>query len=133
MTPVSFYMTAGLLGILFSEALLIQITMRLLDMLRMVAPELYHLITNGAVVGLVCLTFNLAIQGRQETNAIRGFWLTQLRLAMAVAALLPLIFVLAHFDYGLLPLQFSLAFGLALGAQLIGRWQFYERLNEREL
>jgi DMSO reductase anchor subunit len=28
---------------------------------------------------------------------------------------------------------FALAFCLALGAQLIGRWLFYEQLNEREL
>jgi DMSO reductase anchor subunit len=47
--------------------------------------------------------------------------------------LLPLALVLAQFSYDWMPLQFALAFLLALGAQLIGRWLFYKRIDEREI
>jgi DMSO reductase anchor subunit len=85
------------------------------------------------VVGLLMLAFDLALQDRHENSKGKGFWLTQLRLALSVAAMLPLGIVLAGASTGTIPSLIVLAFGLALGAQLIGRWQFYERLNEREL
>jgi hypothetical protein len=47
--------------------------------------------------------------------------------------MLPLAAVLGGAQSKLLPNLLALAFCLALGEQVIDRWQFYERLAEREL
>jgi DMSO reductase anchor subunit len=61
--------------------------------------------------------------------------LEQLLLAMSIASMLSLNVLLAaafirrYWEPNLI----ALAFIMALGAQLIGRWLFYKRLEEREL
>jgi DMSO reductase anchor subunit len=52
---------------------------------------------------------------------------------LSVAAMLPLAVMLAGVRGDWTPTLFALAFCLALGAQLISRWLFYEQLDEREL
>ena len=139
MTTATFYLTAGLLGVLFSAVLLApHIGPDLILFLQISGrphPIFYSKTAVGLlmVVGLLMLAFDLALQDRHENSKGKGFWLTQLRLALSVAAMLPLGIVLAGASTGTIPSLIVLAFGLALGAQLIGRWQFYERLNEREL
>jgi hypothetical protein len=83
--------------------------------------------------GLLMLAFDLGLQSSHEKSKGKRFWQTQLRLALSVAAMLPLGIVLAGASTETIPSLMAMAFGLALGAQLTGRWQFYERLNEREL
>ena len=67
----------------------------------------------------------------------RAFWPALARLALISAAMLPLAAILGNAEIvqkiRQVPDLLKLAFLLALGAQLIGRWQFYERVNEREL
>jgi len=134
MTPASFYLTAGLLGVLLSATLLAPgLRPGLILLLQVSDDSLDNLITSGAAVGLLLLALDLALQGRQETNRGKGFWLAQLHLALSVAAMLPLAVMLAGVRGDWPPTLFALAFCLALGAQLIGRWQFYEQLDEREL
>ena len=133
MTTASFYLTAVLLGMLFSAAILTPKILPLLYLLDMFSYWLGKLITSGALVGLLLLAIDLALQGRREDGQGRAFWLAQLRLALTVAAMLPLAAVLGGAQAGLLPNLLALAFCLAVGEQAIGRWQFYERLTEREL
>ncbi len=102
-------------------------------MLPEVNDSLDNLITSGSAVGLLLLALDLALQGRQETNKGKGFWLAQLHLALGVAAMLPLAVMLAGVRGDWCSTLFALAFYLALGEQLIGRYLFYERLNERTL
>ncbi len=132
-TPVSFFLTAALLGGLFSAALLtprIQAWSVLQDVFF---GWLGKLTSSGAALGMLLLAFDLALQGRCEDKRGKDFWLEQLRLALNVAAMLSLAVILASNDGSGSPGLFLLAFCLTLGAQLIGRWQFYERLNERAL
>jgi anaerobic dimethyl sulfoxide reductase subunit C len=139
LTTATFYLTAGLLGVLFSAALLApDIGPDLILFLHIPGrplPLYYSRTASGLLmaVGLLMLAFDLALQGRHEKSKGKGFWPTQLRLALSVAAMLPLGIVLAGASKGTVPGFLALAFGLALGAQITGRWLFYERLNEREL
>jgi DMSO reductase iron-sulfur subunit len=134
MTSATFYLTAGLLGLLLSAALLAPgFRPGLISLLQVANGPLDNLITSGAAIGLLLLALDLALQGRQATSKGTDFWLAQLRLALSVAAMLPLAVMLAGVRGDWSPTLFALAFCLALGAQLIGRWLFYEQLGEREL
>jgi anaerobic dimethyl sulfoxide reductase subunit B (iron-sulfur subunit) len=134
LTPVSFYLTAGLLGVLFSAALLAPgLRQGLILLLQVSDDSLHTLITSGATVGLLLLALDLGLQDRRGVDQEHAFWLAQLRLALTVAAMLPLGIVLAGARTGMFPSLMALAFGLALGAQIISRWQFYGRLDERDL
>jgi anaerobic dimethyl sulfoxide reductase subunit B (iron-sulfur subunit) len=133
-TTASFYLTAGLLGLLFCA---MQSSRGLNSgfVLFVATPSdtLHNLIISVAAVGLLLLALDLALQGRRETSKGKGFWLAQLQLALSVAAMLPLAVMLAGVRGDWSPTLFALAFCLALGAQLISRWLFYEQLNERAL
>ncbi len=77
----------------------------------------------------------LGLRNRQETGLRQFFWLEQLLLAMSIASmlslnvLLPAAFIRRYWEPNLI----ALAFVLALGAQIIGRWLFYKRMDERAL
>lgn len=130
-TPVSFYLTAGLLGVLLSGMMLMP---SILLYLRLQIVGNRDLIPTLTTAGLLLLALELALHGRQDNRDARQvFWPNQLRLALSVAAMLPLAVILAGIQvYWSLDL-FKLVFWLALGAQLINRWLFYEQLNMRAL
>ncbi len=133
-TTASFYLTAGLLGLLLC-AMQSSSGLKSGFNLFVATPgdTLRHLSISVAAVGTLLLAFDLALQGRQQNSNGQGFWLTQLRLALGIIAILPLAVMLAGAEVDQFPDLTAQAFWLALGAQLIGRWLFYERLNEKEL
>jgi Ca2+/Na+ antiporter len=85
------------------------------------------------VVALLMLVIDLAYQNQRANDRESASSLEQFHLATTVAAMLLLAVMLVSNRASGSPTLSALAFGLALGAQLVGRWQFYERLNEREL
>ena len=97
-------------------------------------PSVY-LIDIGTALALLFLAANLALRNRRESGLVHISWPEQLRLALNVAAMLPLAVILAGAaSRGTWePKLIALTFGLALGAQITDRWLFYEKLNERVL
>ncbi len=130
-TPVSFFLTASILGLLFSGTMMAP----RIHFYDFFGDPLVYFIDIGAVLALLFLATDLALWKRQETGFRQIIWPEQLRLALNVAAMLPLAVILAGAAIRGIwePNLLMLAFGLALGAQVIGRWQFYEKLNERVL
>jgi anaerobic dimethyl sulfoxide reductase subunit C (anchor subunit) len=134
-TTVSFFLTAGILGILINGALQIpdSLLFRLPPPSRFITRrELYT--SSWTVAGLLLLALELVLYSRQDSGEPKQpFGLNQFRLAFTLAAMVLLVIILARAGLDLSPGLSALAFILALGSQIIGRWQFYERLNEREL
>jgi len=133
-TPVSFYLAAGLLGTLFSATLLaskcsIWIEARIAGY----SNELEKMVVNGALAGLLFLVLDLTLQFRHDNGVKHASALEQLRLGLTETALIPLLTLLVGNPESRAPILFALAFSLALGAQLIARWQFYKQLNDRLL
>jgi len=130
-TPISFFLTAGILGLLFSGAMIAP----RIHFYDFFGDPLVYFIDIWTVLALLFLSTDLALWKRRETGSRHIFWPEWLRLALNVAAMLPLAVILAGAAIRGIwePNLLTLAFGLALGEQLIGRWLFYERLNEREL
>jgi anaerobic dimethyl sulfoxide reductase subunit C len=130
-TPISFFLTAGILGLLFSGMMMAP----RINFSDFLGDPLVDIIDIWTVLALIFLATDLALWKRRETISRDIFWPEQTRLALNVAAMLTLAVILAGaairgiWDPNLL----MLAFGLALGEQIIERWLFYERLNEREL
>jgi anaerobic dimethyl sulfoxide reductase subunit C (anchor subunit) len=137
-TNASFYLTAILLGLLFSMWLFTNDLIPKLALLMLFpSSSLLNSITFTAAAGLALLALDPALQGKQKYARGKAFWLALLRFALIVAAVLALAGVLRSAytaeNIRQVPDLLGLTFLLALGAQLIGRWQFYEKLNEREL
>jgi DMSO reductase iron-sulfur subunit len=132
-TPVAFYLTASMLGILFSGVMIAPRIPLLISNLQILFYRVGGLFPGAATISIILLAVDLIFKSNLEIGDGNEFWRVQLRVALNIGAMLSLAIILASYGGSWSPTLFTLAFILALVAQLFARWQYYKRLNDREL